>query len=100
MEHIRALERFLENADIEEVKFIRGQIKKLSINIDRQIKGENMWKPWTPAEENRLMSLRNSGLEFDVIGVELGRTKYAVSLRYEKIVSRSTQTQNNTPQTE
>lgn len=100
MEHIRALEKFLENADVEEVKFIRVQLKKLWVNFDRKINGENVWKTWSRKEEEDLIRLKNSGLDFNVIATELKRTGYSVKLRYEKIMSRDTQKQNSSSTTE
>jgi hypothetical protein len=95
MEHIRALEKFMEDADIEEVKFIRAQLKKLNKKFDTEIKGENAGKPWTPEQEQELNRLKNSGLKLKSIASEMKRTEWAVSMRLEKIESRSTQKQNS-----
>jgi DNA-binding NarL/FixJ family response regulator len=100
MEHIRALEKFLERADIEEVKFIRCQIKKLYKKFDTEIKGENEGKLWTPEQEQELIRLVNSGIKLKLIASEMKRTEWAVSMRLEKIASRSTQKQNSCGATE
>ena len=95
MEHIRSLEKFLENADVEEIKFIRSQLKKLHRKFDTEIKGENAWKPWTPDQEQELLRMKNSGLEFDVIASEMKRTKHAIERRCEKIMSRDSHDQSS-----
>ena len=100
MEHIRALEKFLEGADIEEVKFIRGQLKKLYKKFDTGIKGENEGAPWTPEQEQELIRLVNSGIKLKLIASEMKRTEWAVSMRLEKIASRYTQKQNSCSATE
>ena len=43
------------------------------------------YRHWTTLEDRRLLELRNSGLKFRHIAIELSRTAISVEKRYRKI---------------
>lgn len=65
-----------------------GAIKRRIITIgirERPIKNEN--RPWTKAEEQRLIEMRAQGYGFDNIAAELNRTALCVRGKYERLLN-------------
>lgn len=44
------------------------------------------YRHWTTLEDRKLLELRNSGMKFKHIAIELSRTPISVEKRYRKIV--------------
>lgn len=65
-----------------------GAVKRRIITIgirERPIKNEN--RPWTKAEEQRLIEMRAQGYGFDNIAAELNRTALCVRGKYERLLN-------------
>jgi hypothetical protein len=89
MEHLNALEAAFPTLTPEEQHMYWLKIHKLRGAFRKVVKSTppNAGKPWSGADDTRIMDLAATGKNFKEIAVDMGRTPWSIETRIVKLKS-------------